>query len=179
MAPNPRMKALTIKGNRISWPIACACCLAGASEQVATQKTNSTFLLVVTYKKTLTLQVPYCAECAVRVRGHGSMTSWVLALVVFMALAFGGSLLGALISSLFGPRSTVAALLFPLLSCVTPFVGTFLFVRRARRNRPQAAPAAHFCERAPAVRIHSFADEAVTLEVDNEKYAAALRAANP
>jgi len=172
------MKALAIKGNRISWPIACACCLAGATEQVATQKTNSTFLLVVTYKKTLTLQVPYCSECAGRVRGHGSMARWVLALVIFWALALGGSLLGALMASVFGPRSTVATLLFPL-SCATPFVGTFLFVRHTRQNRPQAAAASHFCGSAPAVRIHSFADEAVTLEVDNEKYAAALRAANP
>src|SRR5262245_3597746 len=118
------MQTIVISGTSLAWPARCACCLKPALEQVAVQHTQSTFLVVATYKKTLTRQVPYCAECAAQVRAATAMTGWVKALLVFMGLWFGctfaGALLGIVVQQFARPLSV---LILPLLSCVAPFVG--------------------------------------------------------
>ena len=100
------MRTLVIQGKSIHWPRACACCLAPATRQIASQQTKTTFLVVASYHRTMSVQIPYCEECGTRVQASLGMTPWVKALLVFIGLFFGGAFvsafgLTALLGSLF------------------------------------------------------------------------------
>ena len=174
------MQQLVLRGTSAVWPNACACCLSPAGERVPVQSTQSTYMVVASYRRTLTLQVPYCADCASRIRHRQQMTPWVKALLVFVGIWMGGTVVAALLGGALRELAPLAtALLLPLLSCGAPIVGTWLYVRRARRARPAALPAPHFCGTADGVSITGFGKESVTVSMVNDQFADALRSLNP
>jgi len=178
-----QIQTLTIEGGSVSWPRVCACCLAPAVQQVAASKTKTVFLVVASSRKTMSVSVPYCATCAGRVAFHHQMTPWVQAFLVFALLGFVGMTLGvfafvALLTA--APSLTgLTSLLMLLFTLGTPILGTILFVRKKRRDRPQPLPLPHVCGTGPAVRVLNFSGQSLTLGFASPRYAELMRAANP
>jgi hypothetical protein len=183
MTMSAQMQTLTIEGGSVSWPRACSCCLAPAVQQVAASKTKTVFLVVATSRKTMSVSVPYCATCAGRVAVYQQMTPWVLAFLLFVALGFAGMMLGVFVLLALvtvAPKlTTLASSLTLLFTFGTPILGTILFLRKKRRDRPEPLPPPHVCGTGPAVSVLNFSGQSLTLGIASPRYAELMRAANP
>jgi hypothetical protein len=181
----------------LSWPPVCACCLAPGTHRVAQEKTRSLFLGVATIRRSLSIDVPYCASCAQHTvwSQSGRMASAVVwSAAVLVGSAFAGALLSILIVEVVpvlvggavsrpagsgGGASSASLLIFPLLSCAMPWVAAGLYFRWRVRSRPRNGSAGHDPKGRPAVELTRFDDHRLTLKVRNPRYAALLTEANP
>ncbi len=187
------MQTLEINGASIVWPSACACCLAPATHTVTSTKQKSTFLVVATVKRSISVPVPYCEACHRHVLwslGPGIIGVAFVSVLLFIGAAIVGLLLGLLVTNMLS-RSFPAA--FPpdpfasglseavLVACIlgAGVSAAVIYARSHLRNRPGRRLGPEHFSSAPAVSVEDFSAQGITLGLYNPKYAALMSRANP
>ena len=66
-------------------PQRCACCLAPADTHLVARHEKMVFLIIVTIRRTATLEVPYCRQCRDHVSGTGGWWIFFKSLGVLFA----------------------------------------------------------------------------------------------
>jgi len=190
------MRRVEVERASFAFPESCACCLAPATHNVASQKTKRVFLGVATVSRALSIEVPYCEACSDHVLWgeNGGITSiLVRAAAVIVAAAALGALLSLIIVEVIpalvwgvgspaptqgGRIASLSLLVLPLLSCAMPFIAAGLYVRNRLRSRPRGRLDARHCRERHAVQLLDFGEDRLTLGVWNEDYADMLARAS-
>jgi len=181
----------------VAWPQACACCLAASTHTLGTSRTKRLFLGIATVSRTLTVDVPYCEPCTEHVlwNADGGMGGMV---VKTAGIAFAGVFVGGLVTlfctqvvpailgeivprygSLNGAPPIVGFVLGPLFSCAAPLLVAGLYARARLKRRPKEPSQGTHAGGGRAVQVRDFDAENLTLTVNNDRYAALLKQANP
>jgi len=187
------MQTLEINGASIVWPSACACCLAPATHTVTSTKQKSTFLVVATVKRSISVPVPYCEACHRHVLwslGPGLIGVAFVSVLLFIGAAIVGLMLGFLITNLlsgtfpvvFPPDPFASLLSQAVLVACTLGAGVsagLIYARSHLRNRPGRRLGPEHFSSAPSVSVEDFGAQGITLGLYNPKYAALMSRANP
>jgi len=171
------MQQLDLPRAAMTWPNACACCLRPATVGVEAQKIRIQDFVAMVHSESLTVTVPYCAECAPQVRKHSQQLSPGLEAALIFGLVFVMGACGSMcVVSFLAPaliKSLPVVIAFAL-----PTLVTFLYVRAKQRKRELSAASPHFCAYEMPVSIHEFSRDRMVLQVENDNYAQAMRAMN-
>lgn len=183
------MRKLSMKGQTVAWPVACACCLGRASRVLKTERTKKLFLGVVTFRRTLSLEVPYCEACA----GHvpwfdGSRTKGTLLMAwaaFMMAIPFLSGPVGIVwvvwpkplhanpvVASILTLIFLAGMLGFPVIAAAAT-----VWLRSFGKPNPPANPP--HVRPGHGVEITDFGKDDAVLIVHNDAYAAKVISANP
>jgi hypothetical protein len=134
-------------------------------------------LVVVAFKKTLTLTAPYCGDCAKHVRWYETSLIPHVTLGLIGGF-FGGVMLWAALIGRVPALRPFEGTLFLALAVGAPILGLFLFLKRRFRDKPKPPLDSTHASRTAAATILGFGKQSVTLGLANTEFAAQASALN-